>query len=415
MNPITITLLFLVFAVVMFAWVKIPLGLTSVIICVGFILTGVLDAPTAFSGFVNPTVLLFVGLFVIGGALFETGVAGDIGGLVTRFAGGERSLIVAIMLITGLLSSVLSNTGTAAVLIPVAIGISSKSGISRSKLLMPVAFASTMGGMFTLISTPANMIGQEALADVGLSFGFFEFARFGLPIFICGVLYFAFIAYRFLPDHKDSLTLDLSQRDDDTPTWKKIGAIVILLLTVTGMIFESQLGFPVHVIGAVGAISMVLFQIINDKQAYRSIDLQTIFLFGGTLSLAAALDSTGAGVLIANTIIGFLGQNAAPLTLAMVVFFITVLLTNFMSNTATAALVIPISISIAAGMGVNPRMLVMAAIIGTSCTYATPISTPANVMVIKPGRYKFSDFMKVGLPLILITTVVMFILLPIFF
>jgi len=415
MDPITITLLFLVFAVVMFAWEKIPLGLTSVIICVGFILTGVLDAPTAFSGFVNPTVILFVALFVIGGALFETGVAGDIGGFVTRFASGERSLIVAMMLIAGLLSSVLSNTGTAAVLIPVAIGISSQSGISRSKLLMPLAFASTMGGMFTLISTPANMIGQEALADLDLSFGFFEFARFGLPIFIGGVLYFAFIAYRFLPDNQDRLTLDLSQRDDDAPTWKKISAVVILLLTVVGMIFEARLGFPVHVIGAVGAILMVLFRIINDQQAYRSIDLQTIFLFGGTLSLAAALDLTGAGVLIADTVIGLLGQNASPMALAMVVFFITVLLTNFMSNTATAALVIPISISIALGMGADPRMMVMAAIIGTSCTYATPISTPANVMILKPGSYKFSDFVKVGLPLILISTVVVFILLPIFF
>jgi anion transporter len=415
MNPITITLLFLVFAVVMFAWEKIPLGLTSVIICVGFILTGVLDAPTAFSGFVNPTVILFVALFVIGGALFETGVAGDIGGFVTKFANGERSLIIAIMLITGLLSSVLSNTGTAAVLIPVAIGISSKSGIARSKLLMPVAFASTMGGMFTLISTPANMIGQDALADLGLSFGFFEFSKIGLPIFICGVLYFAFIAYKFLPDNQRKLTLDLSQRDDDVPTWKKIGAVLILILTVVGMIFEQQLGFPVHVIGAIGAISVVLFRVINDQQAYRSIDLQTIFLFGGTLSLEAALDSTGAGQLIADTVIGLLGQNASPIVLTMVMFLITVLLTNFMSNTATAALLIPISISIALGMGIDPRMMVMATIIGTSCTYATPISTPANVMILKPGGYKFVDFMKIGLPLILITTVLMLILMPIFY
>ena len=418
MDPIIITLLFLAFAVVMFATEKIPLGLTSIIICVGFILTGVLDAEVAFSGFVNSTVILFVALFVIGGALFETGVAGDIGGLVTRFAGSERTLIVAIMLITGALSSVLSNTGTAAVLIPVAIGISSKSGISRSKLLMPVAFASTMGGMFTLISTPANMIGQNALAeipDLNLSFGFFEFAKIGLPIFILGVLYFAFIAYRFLPDNKDKLTLDLSQRDDDVPTWRKIGAIVILILTVVGMIFENQLGIPLHVIGVIGAILMVLFRIINDTQAYRSIDLQTIFLFGGTLSLAAALESTGAGELIADTVISLLGQNASPMVLAMVMFLITVLLTNFMSNTATAALLIPISISIALGMNADPRLMVMATIIGTSCTYATPISTPANVMIIKPGQYKFIDFMKVGLPLILITTMLVLILLPIIY
>ena len=415
MNPVTITLLFLIFAVVMFAWEKIPLGLTSMIICVGFILTGVLEPAEAFSGFVNSTVISFVALFVIGGALFETGVAGDIGELVTKYAKTERSLIVAVMLVTGLLSSVLSNTGTAAVLIPVAIGIAGKSGICRSKLLIPLAFASTMGGMFTLISTPANMIGQDALAPLGLSFGFFEFATIGLPIFICGVLYFAFIGYKFLPQNEDELVIRKVHTDSDVPTWKKIAAVLILLFTVIGMIFEGRLGIPLHVIGATGAILVVLFRVINDRQAYRAIDLQTIFLFGGTLSLAVALDKTGAGVLIADTVISLLGQNASPMLLAMVMFLITVLLTNFMSNTATAALMIPISISIALGMNADPRMMVMAAIVGTSCTYATPISTPANLMILKPGKYKFIDFIKAGLPLILITTVITFILLPIFF
>jgi len=414
----------------MFAWEKIPLGLTAVILCVGFILTGVLSPAVAFSGFVNPTVILFAALFVIGGALFETGVASDIGGLVTRFASTERSLIIAIMLITGLLSSVLSNTGTAAVMLPVVVGISAKSGVSRSKLLMPMAFASTLGGLFTLISTPANMIGQNALADIGSNFGFFEFSLIGLPVFIISVLYFAFFAYKFLPDYKEEMTEETStKKQNNAPTrshtqgvrcandqgWKKAAALIILLLTVIAMIFEQQIGLPVHVIGTIGAIAMVLFRVIDDKQAYRSIDLQTLFLFGGTLSLAAALDQTGTGVLIADGVIGLLGENAAPMTFAAVIFFITVLLTNFMSNTATAALVIPISVSIAVGMGMDPRLLVMAAIVGTSCTYATPISTPANVMILKPGGYKFLDFMKVGFPLIIITTLLTLVLLPIFF
>lgn len=126
MNPSTITLLFLLFAVVMFVWEKIPLAVTAMIVCVGLVLSGVLDVKAAFLGFIDSNVILIVAMFVIGGALFETGMANKIGGLVTRFAKTERQLIVAVMLITGLMSGLLSNTGTAAILIPVVVGIATK-------------------------------------------------------------------------------------------------------------------------------------------------------------------------------------------------------------------------------------------------------------------------------------------------
>lgn len=116
------------------------------IVCIGLVVTGVLDIKTAFAGFIDSNVILFVAMFIVGGALFETGMANKIGGIVTHFARSERSLIVAIMVIVGLMSGVLSNTGTAAVLIPVVIGIAAKSGYARSKLLMPLVFAAAMGG-----------------------------------------------------------------------------------------------------------------------------------------------------------------------------------------------------------------------------------------------------------------------------
>ena len=137
MSATTITLLFLLFAIIMFVWEKIPLGLTSMIVCVGLVVTGVLDWKTAFSGFIDSNVILFVSMFIVGVALFETGMANRIGGIVTHFAKSERQLIVAIMVIVGVMSGFLSNTGTAAILIPVVIGIAAKSGYSRSRLLMP--------------------------------------------------------------------------------------------------------------------------------------------------------------------------------------------------------------------------------------------------------------------------------------
>lgn len=172
MDSSIITLIFLVFAIVMFAWEKIPLAVTAMIVAIGLVITGVLKPEEAFAGFVDSNVLLFMAMFIVGGAFFETGMAQKIGGIVTKFAKTERQLIISVMLITGLMSGVLSNTGTAAVLIPVVIGIAAKSGFSRSTLLLPLVFAAAMGGNLSLIGAPGNMIAQSALKQIGDGFGF---------------------------------------------------------------------------------------------------------------------------------------------------------------------------------------------------------------------------------------------------
>ncbi len=418
MSPSTITLLFLAFAVVMFVFEKIPLGVTSMIVCCGLVVTGVLDVKTAFAGFIDSNVILFVAMFIVGGALFETGMANKIGGIVTKFAKSERMLIIAIMVIVGLMSGVLSNTGTAAILIPVVIGIAAKSGYSRSKLLMPLVFAAAMGGNLSLIGAPGNLIAQSELQKIGESFGFFEYAIVGMPILICGILFYATIGYRLLPDKKpsDSESVFDEQRNfDDVPKWKQTLSLVILVLTLLGMIFEDKIGIKLCVTGCIGALALILTGVISEKDALKSIDLKTIFLFGGTLSLASALSETGAGEEIANTVINALGENPSPYVLTFVVFILCCVMTNFMSNTATTALMAPICVSIAQGMGADPRAVLMACVIGGSCAYATPIGMPANTMVVGAGGYTFMDYVKSGLPLIVIATIVSMIILPIAF
>lgn len=418
MSPSTITLLFLLFAVIMFVLEKIPLGVTSMIVCIGLVVTGVLDVKTAFAGFIDSNVILFVAMFIVGGALFETGMANKIGGLVTKFAKTERMLIIAIMVIVGVMSGVLSNTGTAAVLIPVVIGIAAKSGYSRSRLLMPLVFAAAMGGNLSLIGAPGNLIAQSALQEIGLSFGFFEYAIVGAPILIAGILFYATIGYKLLPNKKSSdgdSIFDEVRDFNDVPKWKQVLSLVILILTLIGMIFEEEIGIKLCVTGGIGALALILTGVISEKEALKSIDLKTIFLFGGTLSLASALSSTGAGEMIANKVIGMLGENPSPYLLTLIVFLLCCTLTNFMSNTATTALMVPICLSIAQGMGADPRAVLMACVIGGSCAYATPIGMPANTMVVGAGGYTFMDYVKSGLPLIVIATVVSMIILPIAF
>ena len=398
MSAATITLLFLLFAVVMFVFEKIPLGVTSMIVCIGLVVTGVLDIKTAFAGFIDSNVILFVAMFIVGGALFETG-------------------IVAIMVIVGLMSGVLSNTGTAAVLIPVVIGIAAKSGYARSKLLMPLVFAAAMGGNLSLIGAPGNLIAQSALGEIGMSFGFFEYAIVGLPILAAGILFYATLGMKLLPNHpvSDDDSFGGEQDFSNVPKWKQVLSLVILVLTLLGMIFEKQIGIKLCITGCIGALALILTGVISEKDALKSIDLKTIFLFGGTLSLASALDKTGAGAEIANIVIGALGENPSPFVLTLVVFLLCCVMTNFMSNTATTALMVPICLSIAQGMGADPRAVLMACVIGGSCAYATPIGMPANTMVVSAGGYTFKDYAKAGLPLILIATVVSMVILPIAF
>lgn len=419
MSPALITLLFLLFAIVMFVTEKLPLGLTSMIVCIGLIVTGVLDVKTAFSGFIDSNVILFVAMFIVGGALFETGMANEIGGLVTKFPKTEKGLIIAIMAIVGVMSGFLSNTGTAAILIPVVVGIAGKSGFKRSRLLMPLVFAAAMGGNLSLIGAPGNMIGQSVLQEAtGESFGFFEYAIIGGPILLLGILFYATFGFRLLPNHdvqEEGSAFEEGRDYSKVPRWKKLLSLLILVITLLGMIFEKRIGVKLAVTGCIGAILLILTGVISEKDALKSIDLKTIFLFGGTLSLASALRDTGAGQMIADTVIGALGANPSPYVLTFVVFIICCVLTNFMSNTATTALMAPICLSIAQGMGADPRAVLMACVIGGSCAYATPIGMPANTMVLGIGGYKFNDYVKSGLPLILIATVVSMILLPIAF
>ena len=417
MSHAAITLVFLLFAIIMFIWEKLPLGVTSMIVCIGLIITGVLDWKTAFSGFIDSNVILFVAMFSVGGALFETGMANKIGGVVTHFAKSERQLIIAIMVIVGLMSGVLSNTGTAAVLIPVVIGIAAKSGYSRSKLLMPLVFAAAMGGNLSLIGAPGNLIAQSAMQEIGKSFGFFEYTKIGLPILITGILFFALIGYKLLPDTKPSGDSVYGEQKDysDVPKWKQWLSLIILILTLIGMIFEEKIGIKLCVVGCIGALLLVVTGVISEKQALKSIDLKTIFLFGGTLSLASALQKSGAGELLANKVISFLGDNPSPYLLTFVVFILCCVLTNFMSNTATTALMVPICLSISEAIGADPSAVLMACVIGGSCAYATPIGMPANTMVIGAGGYTFKDYAKSGIPLIIVSTIVSMILLPILY
>ena len=403
---IAITLGFLVFAIVMFALEKIPLSITAMIVAVGLHLSGVLTAAEAFKGFVDSNVILFIAMFIIGAAFFETGVAVDVGNVVNKFAKNETILIIAIMML-------------AAVMIPVVIGICKKGGFNQTKFLMPIVFAAAMGGNISMIGSPGNMIANSNLQEAGLgSFSFFAYGEVGLPMLIVGTLFYAFIGKRFLPEVPTREPDPNYQKNADfshVPVWKKWVAGLVLVLTIAAMIFEKQIGISLAVSAWVGALVIVATGVITENEAVKSIDMKTILLFVGSLALGTAMVKSGAGAYIANLIVDALGDTPNPLALLAVLFFLSVFMTNFMSNTADVALLAPIGLSLASQLGFDPKAILVAIVISSSLAYGTPIGMPANTMVYNVAGYSFKDYVKAGVPLIVVSAIVSLVLLPILF
>ena len=425
MDPAITTLCVLAVAAFLFVTELIPLAVTAMAACTALGILGVLPSKQVYAGLSNSTVVLFGGMFVIGAAMFKTGLAEAIGVAVVKKAGtGEIRLMGAIMLVTIVLSSVSSNTGTVACLMPVIIGICQAAKIPASKELMPLAIAANVGGTITMIGTPPNVIVTGALAAAGLpTFGFFEFAKIGIPLSIIILLYTLFVGRHFLPVHNagqmDEEAVKAAKEEagsaGDAPKSKtKMWISGLILIGVVVCMALGLKNLPLHTAAVTGAILCVITGCLKEKEAYAGIDWVTIFLFAGMLSVATAMDKTGAGKLIADTVVGMMGSNPNPYVLTAVLFLISNILTQFMSNTASAALLAPIGISIAQEVGCDPKPVLMALGIAASMAFATPMATPPNTLVLGPGNFTFNDYVKVGVPMCLLSWVACVVIIPIF-
>ena len=426
MDPAITTLCVLAVAAFLFVTELIPLAVTAMAACTALGILGVLPSKQVYAGLSNSTVVLFGGMFVIGAAMFKTGLAETIGLWVVNKAGTrEVPLMGAIMLVTIALSSVSSNTGTVACLMPVIIGIANAAHVAPSKELMPLAIAANVGGTITMIGTPPNVIVTGALSAAGLpSFGFFEFAFIGIPLSIIVLVYMLTIGRKTIPEHgageMDEEAVKAAKEeagasDDNAP--KNKTKMIISGLIMVGVVAAMALNLktvPLHTAAVTGAILCVITGCLKEKEAYAGIDWVTIFLFAGMLSVATAMDKTGAGKLIADTVVNMMGDHPNPLVLCAVLYLISNVLTQFMSNTAAAALLAPIGISIAQSIGADPKPVLMALGIAASMAYATPMATPPNTLVLGPGGFTFNDYVKVGVPLCVITFIVSVLLIPIF-
>ena len=405
-----LTLLILFVAAVLFFSEIIPLPVTAMLVPVSLSMLHIIPANAAFSNFGNKWVVIFMAMFIVGESTFITGFADKIGKATIKLSkGSEIRLLVLAMCSVGVLSAFLSNTGTTVVAIPMIMGMCASANIRPSKILMPVAFAASLGGTMTLVGTPPNGLVNSVLEKMGPAglqpFGFFEFAKIGGILFVISILYYSFVGNKFLPDGASECeeTEIIKPSRPEKMWW----SLIIFFFVVAAMATKIM---PLVTAAMLGACLVIITGCITMEEAYKSVDWTTIFLFAGMLSMSSAMQSSGAAQLIADTVVHYV---SSPYGLLAVICAVTALVTNFMSNTATAALMAPLAIPIALSSGISPLPLVMGIAMSASACFLTPIATPPNTIVLGPGKYSFSQYIKAGWPLQVISFIVIVTVVPI--
>ena len=405
-----------------------PIAVTSILACLACSIFGVIPFNKAFEGFGNDLLFLMVGMLVVGTSLFETGVAQLIGERIISTVGtNKRIFAIACILVSTLISLFMSNTATAALILPITASAVAASGgkLTKKNTFMMMGIAVCAGGGLTLIGSTPQLIAQGILQEGGHEIvGFFEYSLIGLPVLILAIVYYLTIggtlqdrAFNFSEVVDDTQANDnainemISSNNNGTSNShiKMLISVGILLFCIIGFITEI---WSMGIVAMIGAVLCIATKCITQKKALEKMDWTTIIIIGCSFGISNALDRSGAGRLVAHGMINLLGNNISPWLLCSVLTLISSLLTNFMSSTATASLLVPIAALMAVELDYNVKAVVMAVAIAANIGYATPISTPPITMTLS-GGYRFKDYVKVGGLLNLLAIILVIVLLPV--
>ena len=394
----------LIFVAVLWLTEAIHVSITALLIPLLAVFLGVFNTQAALNNFSNSIIFLFLGGFALAAALHKQKLDQAIADKVLLIARGKMS--VAVFMLFGVsagLSMWISNTATTAMMLPLVLGVMSKLDAKKSHstylfVLLGIAYSASIGGIATLVGSPPNAI---AAAEVGLSFT--EWMELGLPISLI-LMPIAILVLYVMTKPDLSHQFELDHKPVEWTNGKKI-TLAIFLLTVTFWIFSKPInamlgGFAkFDTLVAIGAILLLgASRAVEWKDIEKTTDWGVLILFGGGICLSNVLKATGTSVFLANGLAGFLEQAGVLLTILAVVVFV-VFLTEFASNTASAALLVPVFATIAEALGLSPVILSALIAVAASCAFMLPVATPPNAIVFATGHIKQKEMMRIGMVL----------------
>ena len=420
MSPAIITLLVLLVMVIFFVTDKLPAALVSMLGGSILVICGIIEPAKLFSAFSGSTIVLVAAMMVVGSALFHTGIAAKMADVLVKFTGtSENGIMIAFMIVSAVISAVCSGVAVVAMLLPIVISVSKRAGVSVSRQLIPMSFAASFGCNLTLMGAASNVVVNGALEDLGVpTMSFFELGKVGVPITLAGIVFFLTIGKKFLTpgDTSDQEYLAEYTGSNKAVAFNKPKAILCLgILAVLLVAMAADIEWlPMYLAAAFGAFILVLTGCIEQNDAYKSIDLSTLFIVAGMSAVSAGMSSSGAGALIADTAVKLLGEHPNKMFVLAIILILVTLLTNAMMNTSCALLVTPLFIPVVQAFGMNTTSVAVAICVAASAPFLTPVGSGTNTLIVRPGNLKFMDFFRPGLGLTIVVLLVSMIFIPIF-
>lgn len=393
-----LSLVIFVACIALFIWDRLPMATTAVLGCVAMVICGVCDFKTAFGQFSSSTVILTIGVMIIGAAISETGLAGSIGSWIVRISkGSETKLIVGTYLISSLMSAFLTNSAVLAIFIPIIMGVaSSNEQIKCKNLIMPISYGCVIGGTSTLVGSTQQMTAQGLLEESGLrAFKTFDFSLVSGVLIILGLIYCLTIgrkiAKRLWGDESDAdVDYNIPKATENKSRARKIIMLVIFLATVLFYITEW---LPIAVTSTSAAVLCIVTGCIGQKKAVSSVNWNIVGRLAGCLGLAKALEAAGGTKLIAEGFSRLVGDSLSPFLLFCILILLIQVCSEFMSNSTAILIVLPIVIAIAPELNLNVYSFALGITIASGITLSCPLASSTLGMSMCVG-YKFKDYAK---------------------
>ncbi len=388
----------------------IHVSLTALLVPILSILLGLKNTQDAFSTFANPIIFLFFGGFALATALHMQGIDKLIAQKLIVLARGRVKLAVFMLFfVTAFLSMWISNTATAAIMLPLGLGVLSNLNAKKERntfvfVLLGIAYSASIGGFGTLVGSPPN-----AIAAATLGIDFLGWMKFGIPfmlIMLPSCLFILFLVLRPRLESNFSITLEKAEWN-----YHKSLTIIIFILMALAWIFSTKISSMLggvkdidSVIAIIGAIAIGLCGCASWRDIQKSTDWGVLWLFGGGLALGNIIKDSGASAVMASVIANFLGLGAesgeigvANLLLIVVVSAVfVIILTEFTSNTASTSLLIPVFASLSAALNLEESILTLVIGFGASCAFMLPVATPPNAIVFGSGYIRQIEMIKAG-------------------
>lgn len=433
MESSTVAIIIIIITIAFFIWNKFPMSVVSMAGAVAMaILVPEVELSAVYEGFAATGWIMVVGMCIVSAALFETGVADRIGNAIGNswWAKSERRFVVAVSAICTLMSAFMSNNGTVAIWMPlIAVVAAGSHGKIRSKMVIFAAgTGAIIGGGTTLIGSTSQLAANSVLqgyAGYEDGLGIFDMTKIMLPVCIIQIIFWGTLGYWLLkkvlkPEDphfnegniyaEDVFVNQDTNKYADVPKWKGNVALGTMILCIVLFIIQGFEPFSnylnIGLIGMIGAVIVIGTGCIGVKQAYADLPWDVFIVIGTVSTLGTGLDVTGGGEMIANFVLNFFGgANASVALLTVVIAVLCSVLTNFMSNNATAAMLCPICIPMAMALGISPVPWVILIAATSNFAIATSYGTAVNIQIL-PAGYKFMDYVKIGGPLLIISIIV---------